>query len=311
MHPSSDTSYRKIKSMTRLTTLLAAAVSLLAFPAFAQDGVQINDAYTLTMGGVGASGAVFLEITNHAAVDDRLIDAKSDVAEKVELHTHKDDGNGVMQMLHVPEGFVIPAHGAHALERGGDHVMLMGLKQELKDGDIVALTLVFELAGTVQIEAPVDNTHAVNGGAGHSAHKMAEGAEMDHSMHQGHSAAHAVDTSNMTDPEAIRTIMKAQFDTPENPLTVEPVIVEGDNAIAGWAQGGKGGRALLARRHGTWEIVLCGGPDLRMPEFLSQHGVSAAQTLSKMYNNAEDNLGNEKTKLFSSFEGVVMISPLP
>jgi periplasmic copper chaperone A len=115
----------------------------------------------------------------------------------------------------------------------------------------------------------------------------------------------------MTDPEAITAIMKEQFDTPENPLTVEPVIVEGDNAIAGWAQGGKGGRALLARRHGVWEIVLCGGPDLRMPEFLSQHGVNAAQTLSKMYNDAEDNLGGEKTKLFSSFEGVVMISPAP
>lgn len=297
--------------MTRFKLFLAAAAALVTLPAFAHDGVHIENAYARTMGGIGASGAVFFEITNHADVDERLLDAKSDVAEKVELHTHKDDGNGVMQMVHVPEGFAIPALGNHALKRGGDHVMLMGLKQELKDGDIVKVTLVFEHAGEVVIEAAVDNARKADmGGMDHSKHKMAEGGEMDHSAHSGHGAGAMVDTTGMADPDAITAIMKAQFDTPENPLTVEPVMVEGDNAIAGWAQGDKGGRALLARRDGKWEIVLCGGPDLRMPEFLGQHGVSAAETLSKMYNDAEDGLGEEKVKLFSSFEGVVMISPM-
>ena len=156
--------------MTRFQTLIAAAATLIALPVFAESAIQINDPYARTMGGMGASGAVFFEIANTADADDRLIDAKSDAAEKVELHTHKDDGNGVMQMLHVPEGFPVPAGGTHALARGGDHVMLMGLTQELKDGDMVSVTLVFEKAGEVVIEAPVDN-----------ARKGPMAEEMDHS----------------------------------------------------------------------------------------------------------------------------------
>lgn len=311
--------------MTRFQTLLAAAATLVALPAFApasfvpasfvpaafaQEGVSIENPYARTMGGIGKSGAVFLEITNLADVDERLVDAKSDVAEKVQLHTHKDNGNGVMQMLHVPEGFAIPALGSHALKRGGDHVMLMGLTRELKDGDIVKVTLVFEQAGEVVIEAPVDNARKAMGGMDRPAQQMAKGGQMDPSAPKGHGAGGMADTAGMADADAITATLKAQFDTPENPLTVAPVIIEGDNALAGWAQGDKGGRALLARRDGKWEIILCGGPDLRMPEFLSQNGVSAAETLSQMYNAAEDGLGEDKVKLFSSFEGVVMMSSM-
>jgi len=160
--------------MTRFQTLIAAAAALITLPAFAHDGVHIENAYARTMGGIGASGAVFLEINNHADVNDRLIDVKSDVAEKVELHTHKDDGNGVMQMMHVPEGFPVAALGSHALKRGGDHVMLMGLTRELKDGDIVTLTLIFEHAGEVVVEAPVDNARK-DAGMEHMGHKMKHG----------------------------------------------------------------------------------------------------------------------------------------
>lgn len=160
--------------MTRFQTLLAAAATLFALPVLAHDGVQIDNPYARTMGGIGASGAVFLEISNHADVDDRLVDVKSDVAEKVELHTHKDDGNGVMQMLHVPEGFPVAALGGHGLKRGGDHIMLMGLMRELKDGDIITLTLIFEHAGEVVVEAPVDNARKADG-MGHAGHQMPQG----------------------------------------------------------------------------------------------------------------------------------------
>ena len=165
--------------MTRYLTLIVAAATCLCFPAFApaafaHDGVHIVDPYARTMGGVGTSGAVFLVIENHQASDDRLIGVKSDAAQKVELHTHKDDGNGVMQMLHVPEGFVIPAKGEHALARGGDHVMLMGLTRELKDGDMIPVTLVFETAGEVAIEVPVDNARKA-AAMDHSGHGMTHG----------------------------------------------------------------------------------------------------------------------------------------
>ena len=161
--------------MTRFKTALALAAALLAFPAFAGETLMIQDPYARTMGGVGTSGAVFFTVMNHGAEEDRLIDARSDVAQKVELHTHKDDGNGVMQMLHVPEGFVIPAGGEHALARGGDHVMLMGLTREVDDGDVIILTLVFEKAGEVVIEAPVDNARKAGMAMDHSGHQMQHG----------------------------------------------------------------------------------------------------------------------------------------
>lgn len=159
--------------MNHFKTLIVAAATLFALPVLAHDGVDILDPYARTMGGMGASGAVFFVIENHQAAEDTLLDAKSDVAQKVELHTHKEDANGVMQMLHVPEGFTVPAEGSHALERGGDHVMLMGLTRELKDGDKVSITLVFKTAGEVVVEAVVDNARKGQM-MNHSGHGMAE-----------------------------------------------------------------------------------------------------------------------------------------
>ncbi len=161
--------------MTRFKTALALAAALLAFPAFAGETLMIQDPYARTMGGVGTSGAVFFTVMNHGAEEDRLIDARSDVAQKVELHTHKDDGNGVMQMLHVPEGFVIPAGGEHALARGGVHVMLMGLTREVADGDVISLTLTFEKAGALVVEVPVDNARKGGMAMDHSGHQMQHG----------------------------------------------------------------------------------------------------------------------------------------
>ncbi|MDT8856934.1 copper chaperone PCu(A)C [Paracoccaceae bacterium Fryx2] len=136
--------------------LLAAAALAFALPAFAAEDVMIVDPYARVSTMMSASGAAFMVIENRAATDDRLLSAASDVAEKVELHTHVEDANGVMQMIEVPEGFVIPAAGSHALERGGDHVMFLGLKRPLKHGDIVTVTLTFEQAGAVVVEVPVD-----------------------------------------------------------------------------------------------------------------------------------------------------------
>lgn len=70
-----------------------------------------------------------------------------------------------MKMLHVPEGFAVPALGFHTLARGGDHVMLMGLKSALKNGDVIDLTLTFEKAGAVAVQAVVDNDRKPQMGA--------------------------------------------------------------------------------------------------------------------------------------------------
>ncbi|MBD3786511.1 MAG: copper chaperone PCu(A)C [Sphingomonadales bacterium] len=151
--------------MTRFKPFLAAAAvalscSAFALPALAHDGVAVKDPYARVSTMMSKSGAAFMVIENHSGTDDRLIKATSDVADRVELHTHKADANGVMQMIEVEEGFPIPAHGSHALARGGDHVMFLGLRQSLKDGDVVKVTLTFEKAGDVAVEIPVDTQRA-------------------------------------------------------------------------------------------------------------------------------------------------------
>lgn len=141
--------------MTFKTTLLAGLASCaLALPAFAD--ITISDPYARASGPLAKAGAAFFVVENSGDEDDQLIDATSDISKIAELHTHKDMGDGVMKMMHVPEGFTIPAHGKHALARGGDHVMFMGLMKPMNQGDIVTVTLTFEKAGEITVEIPVD-----------------------------------------------------------------------------------------------------------------------------------------------------------
>ena len=131
------------------------------------EGIVVEDAYARASTPTAKSGAAFMVLMNTADQDDRLVAAKSDVAARVELHTHREIADGVMKMMEVEEGFVIPAGGTHMLARGGDHVMFMGLSEPFADGGTVAVTLVFEHAGEVAVEIPVDlNRAPAHGGHG-------------------------------------------------------------------------------------------------------------------------------------------------
>ena len=157
------------------TLRLYLALSVIcAAPAFAHDGVQILDPHARTN---GATGSVFFVIENHSDSAERLIGVASDVAEKVEMHTHVETADAVMQMPAAPEGFPIDPMMSHPLARGGDHVMLMGLTRALTDGDTFTLTLTFAHAGQVIIGVTVDNARKPGiSGQDHSGHMMS-GAE--------------------------------------------------------------------------------------------------------------------------------------
>ncbi|WP_170572770.1 copper chaperone PCu(A)C [Ruegeria atlantica] len=142
-----------------------AAVTL-ATTAFAQDTIAVDDAYARSSGKTAKAGAAFMMIQNAGESDDRLIGAKSDVAARVELHTHEIDDVGVAKMVHVEEGITIPAGETHMLKRGGDHVMFMGLTAPFEHGATVPVTLIFEHAGEVEIEVPVDLERQDKGGHG-------------------------------------------------------------------------------------------------------------------------------------------------
>ncbi|MCB1362964.1 MAG: copper chaperone PCu(A)C [Rhodobacteraceae bacterium] len=141
-------------------TFMGAAAAALIMCGAASAGdmadITVRDAYARSSTTMSDSGAAFMVVMNAGQEDDRLVSVSSDVAERVELHTHVEDENGVMKMVHVTDGFAIPAGGMHALARGGDHVMFLGLKRPLEQGDIVNLDLTFEKAGTISVEVPVD-----------------------------------------------------------------------------------------------------------------------------------------------------------
>lgn len=98
-------------------------------------------------------GGAFMLLKNSGKADDKLIKAASPVAEHVEIHEHVMEG-GAMRMRPV-DGVPVPAGQMAELQPGGYHVMLIGLKQPLKEGGHFPLTLTFEKAGTVTIEVPI------------------------------------------------------------------------------------------------------------------------------------------------------------
>ncbi len=136
--------------------IIAAATAAFALPALAGDisHITIDDAYARASNTM--AGAAFMSITNTSDTDDRLVAVASDVAERVELHTHLEDANGVMRMIEVEDGFAIPAGGTHMLARGGDHVMFMGLKAPFEQGRSIDVTFIFEIAGEMTLDIPVD-----------------------------------------------------------------------------------------------------------------------------------------------------------
>jgi copper(I)-binding protein/uncharacterized protein YcnI len=110
-------------------------------------------------------GGVFLTLKNSGGTADRLVKAASPVAANVELHTHIKDGDA-MRMRAV-ENIPVPANGQTALEPGGYHIMLIGLKQALKEGGSFPLTLTFEKAGSVTVTVPVQKAGAPAASGGH------------------------------------------------------------------------------------------------------------------------------------------------
>jgi copper(I)-binding protein len=157
----------------KATILAASAAAALALPAFAGPEISIHDPFARAAGATAVAGAAFFMIHNSGDEDDRLIAAESDISKRVELHTHIAEGD-VMRMVEVEEGFPVPAGGMHALKRGGDHVMFMGLTRPMAQGDSVAVTLVFEKSGRIEVEIPVDLER------GEDAPMMMDGAGMDH-----------------------------------------------------------------------------------------------------------------------------------
>lgn len=137
---------------------LAALVAILALPAFALDyklgAIEIGHPWSRATPPTAESGGGFLAITNTGTTPDRLIAVKSPAADKVEIHEMKMDGN-IMRMREVEKGIEIPPGATVELKPGGFHVMFMGLRAPFAKDAKVPLTLVFEKAGSIDVDLMV------------------------------------------------------------------------------------------------------------------------------------------------------------
>lgn len=157
--------------------LFISTLLLITASAWAQTTVKVEDAWVRgTVATQTASGA-FMRLTPSANA--RLVSASSSVAGVVEIHEMAMEKD-IMRMRQVP-GLDLAAGRTLELKPGGYHVMLMDLKQPLKGGESVPITLVFEDQAkkrfTQDIQAPVTALGGGNGPApmkgdmGHGGHK--------------------------------------------------------------------------------------------------------------------------------------------
>lgn len=146
--------------MAKLPIHAAVALILFAFctaPLAAHDTtagtLRVEHAWARATAGMSKVGAAYLTVFNEGEEMDRLMAAASPVAKKVELHTAAMKG-GVMTMRPVEAVEVHPGEPV-VLRPGGIHVMLMGLKRQLKEGETFPLQLAFEHGGVVEVVVAV------------------------------------------------------------------------------------------------------------------------------------------------------------
>lgn len=147
--------------------LCAAVATPLAAAAARVGAITISVPWARETAPGQANGGGFLTIANTGKTDDRLLGASSPVAREVQLHSMEMDGS-VMRMRQVTGGIAVPARQTIMLKPGSFHLMFIGLKQPLKRGEAVPVTLRFERAGTIKVRLAVQSVGAME--AGHGRH---------------------------------------------------------------------------------------------------------------------------------------------
>jgi copper(I)-binding protein len=116
--------------------------------------LTVDGAWARPSMGMDRAGAAYLVIYNPTGVDDALIGVSTPAAATVELHETSADASGMMAM-HPVERIAIPAGGSAELKPGGYHIMLIGLTAPLVVGSKIDLTLRFQTAAPITVQAEV------------------------------------------------------------------------------------------------------------------------------------------------------------
>lgn len=165
--------------MQKLTKILGSALFALALgialPASAHwykaGDMKIGHPWARATPGGASVGGGYVSITNEGKTADRLTGASFANSDHVEIHEMSMDG-GVMRMRPLPNGIEIKPGETVTLGPQGNHLMLMGLKSQLKQGDRIKGQLTFEKAGTVDVDFTVDSIGAM--GPSHGDHESGQ-----------------------------------------------------------------------------------------------------------------------------------------
>ncbi len=145
----------------------AVAAVLVVSSAWAQ--VKVQDPWARPTAQGQTVGGSYFRIEGGPS-NDRLLSAAADIAQAVELHSMRMDGD-VMRMRQVA-AVDVAANQLVEFKPGGLHVMLIGLKTPLKVGNSFPMTLRFEKAGEVKVNVRVlPAAPTASGGSGPSGAK--------------------------------------------------------------------------------------------------------------------------------------------
>ena len=154
--------------MRRASTVLMSF--LLALAINGQVHAQIPDAKSIVIDHPWAratptgakTGAAYVTLINNGSSGDRLLAAKTPVADAVQFHSVSEE-NGVSRMreMRVVE---VPPGGKVTFSPGEMHIMVVGLKQPLKEGQTFPLSLTFEKAGKVEVTVSIAKVGAMQHG---------------------------------------------------------------------------------------------------------------------------------------------------
>ena len=117
---------------------------------FSVGTIQISKVWSRATPKGARVGAGYLTIHNLGSKPDRLISVQSQIAERVEMHSMSIT-NGIMRMRPISNGIALRPDESVALRPGADHLMFIGLRGGIAEGDRFAAVLVFENAGRVRI----------------------------------------------------------------------------------------------------------------------------------------------------------------
>ncbi|GJD87202.1 hypothetical protein BHAOGJBA_0702 [Methylobacterium hispanicum] len=175
-----DARFPLLRALALAGLVLAGSSGLAAAHDYTAGSLKIGHPWSrATPGGAKVAGG-YVTVTNTGAEPDRLVGGSLDEAGRTELHSMSMQGD-VMKMAPIEGGVAIAPGETIKLAPGGNHMMFLDLKTQLKQGARIKGTLVFEKAGTVPVEFAVESIAAKAPAEG--------GAEAGHD-HSGHKHAH-------------------------------------------------------------------------------------------------------------------------